>query len=116
MKIDLTTKAAALAYLRGLDLSTEIELPGAYESKPNSAAADAVAVITEESPNSWAARMNRWEWTAGELVSSLLVGRIITVAEEGMEAEIVRLHPDGDFYVRFKDGDEGSYSIHEIEL
>ena len=69
--IDLTTKTAAIEYLRSLDPSTEIELPGAYESKPNSPAADAVAVITDESPNAWATSMNRWEWTAGELVKAL---------------------------------------------
>ena len=71
MKIDLTTKTAALNYLRSLAPSTEVELPGAYEPKPNSAAADAVAVITDESPNAWATSMNRWEWTAGELVKAL---------------------------------------------
>jgi hypothetical protein len=71
MKIDITTKTAAINYLRSLDPSAEVELPGAYEAQPNSAAADAVAVITEESPNAWATAMNRWEWTAGELVKSL---------------------------------------------
>ena len=70
-KIDLTSKSAAFAYLESLDPSTEIELPGANESKPNSAAADAVAVITEESANSWACNGNRWEWTAGDLLEAL---------------------------------------------
>lgn len=116
MKIDLTTKNAALNYLRSLDAATEIELPGAYESKPNSAAADAVAVITDESPNAWATSMNRWEWTAGELAEAVVLGRSVTVTEEGMEAEIVKIHPDGDLYVRFEDGEEGSYSLNEIEL
>ena len=116
MKIDLTTKTAALNYLRSLDPSTEVELPGAYESKPNSAAADAVAVFTDESPNAWAASMNRWEWTAGELATALVIGRTATVTEEGTEAEIVEIHPDGDISVRFSDGEEGSYSLSEIEL
>jgi hypothetical protein len=71
MKIDLTTKPAALTYLRSLDPSMEIELPGANEPMPNSPAAAAVAVITDESPNAWATSQNRWEWTAGELVAAL---------------------------------------------
>jgi len=71
--IDLTTKTSALNYLRSLDPFTEIELPGAYESKPNNPVADAVAVIADESPNAWATTMNRWAWTAGELVEAVLV-------------------------------------------
>ena len=70
-QIDLTTKDAAMDYLRGLDSSAEVELPGAYEPRPNTPAADAVAVITGESPNAWAATRGRWEWTAGELVRVL---------------------------------------------
>lgn len=69
--IDLTTPAAAFAYLRSLDPSTEIELPGAYDPKPTSPAAEAVRAITDESPNAWATSMNRWEWTAGELIKAL---------------------------------------------
>jgi hypothetical protein len=70
--IDLTTPAAAAAYLRSLDPSTPVELAGAYENRPASAASDAVAVITGETSNAWAVSQNRWEWTAGELVAALL--------------------------------------------
>jgi len=71
MKIDLTSESAAFSYLRSLDPSTEVELPGAYEAKPHGAVADAVSVITGEPPNAWATSMNRWEWTAGEIIAAL---------------------------------------------
>jgi len=71
MKIYITSEATAFAYLRSLDPSTEIELPGAYEAKPHGAVADAVSVITGEPPNAWATSMNRWEWTAGEIIAAL---------------------------------------------
>jgi len=70
MKIDLTSADSAFTYLRSLDPSTEIELPGAYEAK-HSAAADAVAVITGEPPNAWATSLGRWEWTVGEIIAAL---------------------------------------------
>lgn len=69
--IDLTTTAAALAYLRSLPAETEISLPGAYHTLPNSPAADAVEVLAGESANAWATAAGRWDWTAGELVQEL---------------------------------------------
>jgi hypothetical protein len=69
--IDLTTPASALAYLRSLDPATEISLPGAHETQPDPGPGDAVAKITGQSANQWATAMNRWEWTAGELVAAL---------------------------------------------
>lgn len=69
--IDLTTPEAALTYLRSLPGNTEISLPGAGETKPDPGPGDAVAKITGESANAWSASMNRWEWTAAELVAAL---------------------------------------------
>lgn len=69
--INLTSPAAALAYLSSLPAQTILELPGAGDPRPNSPAADAVQVITDQSANAWAASRNRWEWTAGELVAEL---------------------------------------------
>lgn len=68
--IDLTSPAAALAYLRSLPSDQAISLPGANETNTNEG--DAVRAITGQSANEWAARYNRWEWTAGELVFQLV--------------------------------------------
>jgi hypothetical protein len=69
--IDLTTAASALAYLCSLPADTSISLPGACEPLPDPGPGDAVAKITGQSANQWAASMNRWEWTASELVTAL---------------------------------------------
>jgi len=115
--IDITTKIAAIDYLRSLDPETTIDLPGYHE--PSTAASDAVEVITGENANQWAASMNRWEWSAGELAVAVLVGLPVTIAVLGgdaQNAEITSVFPDGDVHLRFDDGDEGSYALTELEL
>jgi hypothetical protein len=112
--IDLTTKTAALDYLRSLDPETKIDLPGYHEA--STAASDAVAVITDESPNAWATSKGKWEWTAADLAEAVLIGRTVTLSETGASAEILQVFPDGDVYLRFEDRDEGSYSLNEVEL
>ena len=69
--INLTSTSAALDYLRSLPADTPISLPGAYAPLPDPGPADAVAVVTGQPANAWAASMNRWEWTAAELIASL---------------------------------------------
>lgn len=69
--IDLTTAASALAYLQSIPGDTPISLPGACEPLPDPGPGDAVAVITGQSANQWAASMNRWDWTAEELIAAL---------------------------------------------
>jgi len=76
--IDLTTPAAALNYLRSLPVSEEISLPGLHES---TTAGDAVRAITGENANVWANNRNQWEWTAGQLVTTLEAETAPEVAE-----------------------------------
>ena len=47
--------------------------------------------------------------------NDIKVGDKVTVTEEGMNAVVVKIHADGDFSVRFDDGEEGSYSVAEVE-
>lgn len=112
--IDLSTKRDALDYLRSLDPDTSIELPGYDE--PSTAPSDAVSVIAGESANAWAKSHDQWIWSAGDLAKAVLVGHVVTVSEEEKDAEILQVFPDGDVYLRFEDGEEGSYTLNEIEL
>jgi hypothetical protein len=118
--IDLTTPAAAAAYLRSLDPSTPVELAGAYENRPASAASDAVAVITGETSNAWAVSQNRWAWTAGELVAALFhdyhgeswdpkpADRVHHISDDGnITAGTVTAVDGTSLHIQFADGDEG---------
>lgn len=68
--IDLTTPAAALAYLRTLPADQSISLPGPMES---TAEGDAVRIITGyANANQWAAMQRQWDWMAGDLVREVL--------------------------------------------
>lgn len=49
-----------------------------------------------------------------ELLGECLVGSMVTISENGMEGKVVRVYDDGDIYVIFDDGDEGSYEIGEV--
>ncbi len=110
--IDLTSADKALAYLRSLPINEAFSLPGYNEINTEG---DAVRAITGNSANDFAKGCNRWEWTAGELVEALAVGATVAVSMEGQEAEVVRLE-EGGVYVRFEDGEEGSYSFDEVEF
>jgi len=71
MKIDLTTPAAALAYLRSLPADYVIEIPDKFDPAPESAAVTAVSVITGETAYNFAASEDRWIWTVSELIAGI---------------------------------------------
>jgi len=47
--------------------------------------------------------------------STYKIGDKVMVTAEGQEAEVVKVHADGDIEVRFVDGEQGSYSPNEVE-
>lgn len=66
--IDLTTKAAALEYLRSLG-DTDVEIFDATrDRRVTSAAQDAVGVLADQSAYEWASNRNNLEYTAADLV------------------------------------------------
>ncbi len=69
MKINLTSPAAALAFLRSLPSDQAISLPGRGENE--TIEGDAVRAITGNSANGWASTQRRWDWTAAELVEEM---------------------------------------------
>jgi hypothetical protein len=66
--IDLTTPAAALAYLESLEGDT-MELSGAHEAP--STIDDAVQAITGESANRFGQLHRRWVWSKSDLLEAL---------------------------------------------
>lgn len=84
--IDLTSPAAALAYLRSLPAAEVIALTG--QGEESTVAADAVRAIAGISANDWAAREGRWEWTAAELAEAMAAELIV---DEPYVAEIVSI-------------------------
>ncbi len=115
--IDLTSPAAALAYLRSLDPATEIELPGAFDPNPADPAADAVRVITDEDPNQWAASRGKWEWTAAELIAELepepLAAQYEIVFDNGGGATLQ--NHNGSVVIHYNDMDQLARDVKELD-
>jgi len=68
--IDLTSPEKAMAYLRSLPASQEIEIVNASLTLPD-AANDAIAAASGLSSIAWAQSQNRYVWTARALVLAL---------------------------------------------
>ena len=66
--LDLTTPAAALAYLASLPEET-LELSGAHEHP--STVDDAVTAVTGESANRFGEMHRKWVWEKEELLAAL---------------------------------------------
>ena len=71
--------------------------------------------MTQEDAESLASQILE-NFEENEIPAPLLVGTKVFVPAESAHGVIEKIHPDGDFFIRFDDGDEGSYTEHELSV
>ncbi|QJE99002.1 hypothetical protein [Luteolibacter luteus] len=111
------TRSDAIAYLLALPPTRVIGLPKhPQEGAERSLEIAALEAFTEQTADEFGLARKRWEWTAGDLVTELVVGCEAYLMDSDSKVEVVKVYRNGDVGVRLEDGEMNSVPVYELEF